>query len=888
MKKISKFTILIFIIVTLGIFFVRYLTSFFIDIKWFKEVSYLPVFFIKVSSIFKLLIPSFIIISISIWAYFNGIRKNINVLKGAKATRRCMIVNLIGSFILSIMFSCKYWYYILQFLNSVPFNDLDPIYKKDISFYIFKLPFIESMYTSIMGLLIFLVIITFIVYFILEAKDRFKYNKDGKMNLNDIRSGIKKFAGRQLAIICALLLVTLSLGFLIKCWNLVYSPRGLVYGASYTDIKITLLFYRMICLLCIVSSIVVFISILKRKAKPILICLISILFLISLEGITSTAFQNFLVKSNEKKLEEPYVNKNIECTRKAFNINNVKEINFKVNNNLTKRDIEDNKDTISNIRINSFEPALEFFNQYQTIRPYYIFNDIDIDTYKIDGKENQVFVSARELNLKSIEPDTWQNRHLIYTHGYGVAMSKVNSVTNEGQPDFVIKDIPIINDTEIGLNNARIYFGEKTDDYAIVNTSLKEFDYPQDGDNHINNYNGKAGINMSFFNKAIFAINKRDLNFLLSRDISKESKILINRNIVKRANKIAPFLKYDNDPYVVINNDKLYWVLDAYTISDRFPYSQKYDNINYIRNSIKVIIDAYDGDIKFYIVDKNDPLAMSYSKMFPNLFRSFKEIPAGISEHFKYPEDIFKIQCNVFQKYHMTDAIAFLNGDDLWEVSKDEKSVEADETVDEAPYVFMKLPKEKLEEMVLLEYFNMKSRNTMSAILGARMDYGKYGELIMYRLPSYKTIYSPYFFKQKLKQDPIISKELSLWNAGGTKVKFGDTIIVPINNSLLYVESVYLRANGKSSAPEVKRIILSYGDKVLIGENIISILDNLFNKDSVKDAIGSKNVKSIKCDMAKKAMNLYDDAIKYQKQGNWAGYGESIKKLGEILKLMIK
>ncbi|RXM74047.1 hypothetical protein DP144_13265 [Clostridium tetani] len=887
MKKKKVITFIAIIILLLILFLYRS-TSFIIDFQWFQELSYTSVFLKEFFTIGKLFTFSFALIFISIWLYYLSLKKNINLQEHNKRKKLMIAFNCIVSSLFAYFFSSKYWYQILQFNNSVPFDIKDPIFNKDISFYIFKLPFLQSIYVLILRVLVFLVIYTLILYFIINLKDKIKeINFRKTLNIKSIKNDVKDFAGKQLAVVSAIILLFLSMGYIIKSRNLVYSPRGLIFGASYTDINISLLIYRIIIIVSFIGSIVVFISIINKKIKPIIISLVLIFLLILSEGTTSKLVQTFVVNSNEKKLEEPFVRYNIDYTRKAFDIDDIEEINFDINNNLTAQDIKNNKESIDNIRINSFEPALEFYNQYQTIRPYYIFNDIDIDRYKINGKESQIFISARELNLKAIEPNTWQNRHLIYTHGYGVAMSKVNSVTEEGQPDFSIKDIPQVNNTDILIDNPRIYFGEKTDEYAIINTKLKEFDYPQGANNKITEYDGKSGIKMNLLNKIIFAINKKDLNFLLSRDVTRESRILINRNIVERAKKIAPFLTYDNDPHLVIHDNKLYWVIDAYTTSNKYPYSQPYEDINYIRNSAKVIIDAIDGDINFYITNKNDPIIVSYSKIFKKLFKDYSKIPEGIKEHLKYPEDIFKIQCKVFEKYHMTDTIAFLNGDDLWELSQDEKTMNTDKATNESPYVFMKLPNDNLEEMILLGYFNMKQRNTMSSMLAARMTSDNYGKLIMYRFPIHKTIYSPYFFKQKIKQDPLISKELSLWNIGegGAKVQFGDTIILPINNSLLYVESMYLRAKGKNSAPEVKGIILSYGDKIVLDTTMDEALTKLFTK---KEEGKEENIEDNKINSIKEAKVIYDKAIKAQRDGDWAKYGEYIKKLGNILEYMVK
>jgi Uncharacterized conserved protein len=898
MKKKLFLSTAIFIILMCISFFAR-IVDLIVNIEWYKEVGYISVYFTKLIAIIKLMIPIFIISFIGIWLYYKSLRLSIikykkvvevNSYKNKIERIIFFTSNLIISLMISYVFSATYWYRILQFTNSVKFNTKDPIFHIDISFYVFKLPLIQSIYGAMVSLLAFLVFITFITYSILSAKDKIYSSKSLKRRfsrINLVNGGITRFAGKQLAVISALIMLCVSIGYILKALGLVYSSRGVAFGASYTDVHVSLLFYKIIVVVSFIAAIVIFTSILTSKVKPILVSIGLIVGLIVAEGVGANAVQTFIVKSNEKTLEQPYIKYNIDYTRKAFNIEDIKAEPFEVKDNLTKEDIKNNKDTIDNIRVNSYKPALEFYNQVQIIRYYYGFNDVDVDRYNVNNKSNQVFVAAREINSQAIDPNTWQNKHLIYTHGYGVVMSKVNSVTSEGQPDFVIKDMPPQNSTNIDLENSRIYFGEKTDDYAIVNTKMNEFDYPKGGDNQTNKYDGKAGIKMGFMNKLLFAINQGDLNFLLSRDITSESKILINRNIVDRVKKIAPFLNYDSDPYIVISNGRLYWVIDAYTSSDRYPFSQIQNNINYIRNSVKVVIDANDGSTDFYLVDKNDPIAISYSKIFPGLFKDTNTLSNDIKQHFKYPEDLFTIQCSILGKYHVTDPGVFYNGEDLWEVSKNQKQVEGEKDTSEAPYVVMKLPGEKNEEMVVTQYFNMRNKDNMVALFGARMDGENYGKMVLYKFPPQKTVYSPYLFKQKLNQDTSISKELSLWNKGDSQVQFGDTIIVPINNSLLYVEPMYLRASGKNSIPEMKRVIVSYGENIILAENIESALEQMFNYKQEDKGITQSNVpsgnSSEKLNKMKQVKELYDKALEAQKSGDWAKYGEYIKQLGEMI-----
>jgi uncharacterized protein len=901
-KKFFGFTTLFIII--LAIAFFDTIVNFVVNVKWYVEVGYLTIYFTKQLAILKLMVPIFLLIYIAIWIYYRSLRGSFirlaNVVditpnKRASEKKLFVIINIVVSFFMSFTLASNYWYRILQFSNATSFNLKDPIFNRDISFFIFKLPLIESLYAAVMSLLVFLIVITLVAYFIMNAKDRF-FSGDIRgafEQVRGIKSGLTKFAGKQLAVVSALILLMLSLGYEINSWNLVYSPTGVVFGAGYTDKNITLVVYRIISIVAIIAAVVIFISVLRSKAKPIIISVVLIVVLIVGENIVSVVVERVLVKSNQISLEKPYIENNINYTRKAFNIDKIDENIFEVKNDLTKEDIKTNEDTINNIKINSYKPALEFYNQVQVIRYYYDFNDIDIDRYNINGKYTQVFVAPREIDLQKLEGNasTWQNKHLIYTHGYGVVMNKVNSVTSEGQPDFVIKDIPPENSTDIKLDNPRIYFGEKTNEYAIVNTDTREFDYPKGGDNQWNKFDGKTGIKMNLLNRVLFAVNERNINFLLSRDINSDSKILINRNIKDRVQKIAPFLSYDSDPYIVISNGKLYWIMDGFTTSDRYPYSQPVNNINYIRNSVKVVIDASDGTTNFYIVDNNDPIAASYSKIFPSLFKDVNTLSEDLRNHFRYPEGLFNIQCEVLGKYHVTDPGVFYNGEDLWQVSTTQTKVGQEKEINEGAYVVMGLPEKKTEEMVLLEYFNMRGKDNMAALFGARMDKDNYGKMVLYKFPTQKTIYSPYLFKQKINQDPLISKEISLWNKEGSEILYGDTMIIPINNSLIYVEPIYIRATGKNSIPEMKRIVVGFGDKLILSESIDSALEQIFNYTQtpiqVPNTPGVPNapvtVDANVKERIKSAKDAFDKAVEAQKSGDWAKYGEYIKNLQDIL-----
>lgn len=903
MKKKVTITTMGLIIFFVVLFFGN-IVNFIINIKWFNEVGYTSVYFTQIIATLKLMVPIFFISFLAIWFYYRSLRKSIykwqKSVEANNSNRKLersvfVIANLIVSFLIAFSFSSSYWYRILQFSNATSFGKKDPIFNLDISFYVFRLPLIETFYGALMTILVLLVIITFATYGILISKDRLFKGGDltipfGRSNI--LNSGITKFAGKQLAAVSSLIILIMSLGYVIKALNLVYSTNGVVFGAGWTDTHITLLGYKVTAVACIIASIIILVSILSARIKPIIVSVSVIIGLMIVNVAASAVTQNLIVKSNERNLESQYISNNIDFTRSAFNLKTVTEKPFDIKNDLTKEDLTTNKETIDNIKVNSFEQALEFYNQTQIIKYYYKFNDLDVDRYNINGKGTQVFLAPREMDTTTLDSktSTWSNKHLVYTHGYGVSMNKVASVTSEGQPDYLIKNIPPENSTDIKLTEPRIYFGEKTNDYAIVDNTLGEFDYPKGNGNQTNDYNGTAGIQMTGINKLLFAINQGDMSFLLSGNITAKSKILINRNIMDRTQKIAPFLTYDNDPYIVLADGKIYWIVDAYTTSDRYPYSQPDSTgVNYIRNSIKVVIDASNGTTNFYIVDKSDPIAASYKKIFPKLFKEIEEVPTEIKAHFRYPEDLFKIQCEVMGKYHVTDASVFYNGDDLWQVAENQKQVNADKTVNNASYLYMKLPEESKNEMILMNYFNVRNKNNMNALFGARMDGENYGKLVLYRLPSQENIPSPYQFKQQLSQDTTISSQITLWDAAGSNVIFGDTVILPIKNSLLYIEPLYLRAKGATSIPEMKRVIVSYGGKIVLTENIETALQQIFNlQPTVPGTTTSApstgtTTPAMDASKLKNAKDLYDKALTAQKNGDWATYGDNIDKLGKLL-----
>ncbi len=497
------------------------------------------------------------------------------------------------------------------------------------------------------------------------------------------------------------------------------------------------------------------------------------------------AVEALVVNPNQLETERPYIENNINMTRQAFAINNVDIRLFEADKEISPAEITGNREVVDSIKVNSYRHTLDFIKQAQVIRGYYDFNDVDVDRYMINGEKKQVFLSAREIDSRLISPSTWQNIHLFYTHGYGVVMSDSSTVTSQGQPDFLMKDIPSNNITDISLDNPRIYFGELVSDYVIVGTQTDEFDYPRGGENESYRYTGDAGIKMNFLNRLLYAIEEKEPKILISSQITGDSKIIRKRNILNRVITIAPFLSYDSDPYLVVSDSKVYWMIDAYTHTDRYPNAKTFNGLNYVRNSVKITVDAYTGAVDFYLADPTDPIAVSYNRIFGELFKDLSEMPEGLRDHIKYPEDLFEMQTTVLEQYHVTNPAIFYNGEDVWQKSRVTGSNNEESTSQEPYSLFTSFGDESELELVFTEYYTIKGKENMVAIVNVRMEGEHYGQLVEYKFPPQKTVSSPYLFTNKLNQDPEISKELSLLDNAGSQVEFGDMVITPIEDSLL-------------------------------------------------------------------------------------------------------
>jgi hypothetical protein len=787
-----------------------------------------------------------------------------------------LIPLIIGFF--SILFFANNWLAFLKYFNAVQFGSTDPILGKDISFYFFIIPVWQIIANTLLFIFGFSFILSILNYI---AKGSILFNRE--------RISVEKIPKIHLSVLGSIIFLVLAFKAYINIPMLFYSSQGIVAGANYVEVNAIIPALKIQMIIAIFIAIFILINIFLKQ-RLILLGSIGIYLAVWLIGgvMYPAILQKFVVGPNELVKETPYIKYNIAATRKAFDLYRVEERRISGVMNITKDSIERNGATIKNIRLWDHKPLLDTFSQIQEIRTYYYFSSVDNDRYIIDGEYRQIMLSPRELSSESLPTRNWINERLTFTHGYGLTLGPVNQVTPEGLPVLMIKDIPPVSTvSSLKIVRPEIYFGELSSDYVIVNTKAKEFDYPSGEKNVFTVYSGKRGILMnSFFRRLCLSIYFKSFKLLLSNDITQKSKILFKRNITERVRRIMPFLILDSDPYMVISdNGHLFWIYDAYTVSKRFPYSQPLKNgINYIRNSVKITINAYDGSVNFYIADKSDPIVNTISKIFPNSFKPISKMPADLKRHIRYPQDIFSIQTVMYSTYHMQDPQIFYNKEDQWDIPFVIMG-SANTQITIKPYhIIMKLPGEDKEEFILMLPFTPRNKNNLSAWMVARSDGKHYGKMIVYKFPKDRLVYGPKQIMARINQNPEISRQISLWDQRGSEVIQGTLLIIPIEGALIYVQPLYLRAE-TGKIPELKRVIVAYENRIAMGKTLDIALSKIFGK--IEAPKPSKEGITLK-DLTQKAIEHYELAIKAQRNGNWALYGEEIKKLGEILKRMIQ
>ncbi len=781
-----------------------------------------------------------------------------------------------------------HWETYLLATHAVPITQTDPIFGISLSFYLFRLPFLFFLYHLALIILVISLLTAAVQYFI-----------TGGVWISPRGLGIGRNACRHLMVLGGIFFLLFAWRARLGMYDLVYAPSGLVYGAGYTDVHVGWPVLWIQLVLCAITAIVFLAGAPKGRIRPAGYAVGGVLGVAILGGLVAPLLvQRYLVAPSELEKEQPYIARNIEFTRQAYGLDRFDERDFPAIQDLTAASVEQNTATMRNLRLWDHDPQLTTFQQLQEIRTYYDFANVYYDRYTIDSELRQVSLSARELSVDSLPDPNWVNQHLTYTHGYGLCLGPVNESTSDGLPVLFIKDIPPASSISLKVTRPEIYYGELSNNYCLVGTRAKEFDHPSGEDNVYKTYAGSGGIPVAgLWRRLIFALRFGDINILISGYIQSTSRIMMYRRVLERVETLAPFLSYDSHPYLVVANDgSLQWIVDAYTTSDQYPYSEPtQDRGNYIRNSVKITVSAYDGRVKFYVSDPSDPLIQAYQHIFPDVFQPLSEMPSDLRAHIRYPQDFFAIQAAKYAVYHMTDPSVFYSKEDLWRVAT--RSVNGTSTPMSPYYAVMKLPEVgKSEEFILMVPFTPARKNNMIAWIAARCDGPDYGKVLVFTFPKEKLIYGPEQIQSRVNQSPSISQQLTLWNQGGSRVVRGTLLVVPVQNAVLYVEPLYLASEGGSSIPELKRVIVAYSDKVVMEPSLDDALNAIFggNRSETAEAAGSAPTTASAAarvpasieNVIQQANQHYEAAQQDLRQGNWSGYGQEMQKLGEILKQM--
>ncbi|MBQ9737163.1 MAG: UPF0182 family protein [Clostridia bacterium] len=822
------------------------------------------------------------------------LRRNLYVLNIERAVfekvKTSFVLCVIAAIVISGAVEGTVWKKLLMFLNPQEFGKADPIFGKDIGYYVFSRPFLEALTSAVFGVWLFVTASVAAIYAFLGTAFG-GYSGAGLFK-------IKRVALHNV-INVAILIAISCFSYTIKAEGILYGSFGNLQGAGYTAKTVWLTFYKAAPIAIVILSILLFVFILKGRRKAIVRTVLAFPALFVLAAIAAFVVQSIFVSPNEVIKENENIAANIEFTQTAYGLDDISEVVFEAKNDLEIEDLNTYNDVVDNIRILDLNANLTVLNQIQGIRNYYKFNETDIVPYNIDGKKTAVAITPREITKENLSDntDTYINRTLRYTHGFGLTMNAINKVTPQGQPEFYIKDIPpkTVDGVE-KIKQPRIYYGEITDDYVVVgNEKYKELDYSESQEDIEFSYDGKGGVRLSPLNRLIFAIKYGDIRLVISDLVSSDSRILINRNITERLEKVAPFLTYDKDPYMVIDEDGgLKWIVDAYTTTDRYPYSQSIGEFNYIRNSVKAVIDAYDGEVKLYIADKSDPIAKAYSEIYPQLF-AMDELSDKLKSHIKYPEYLFDIQARVYGSYHISNPTVFYNKNDTWVIAKERYGTSNEEKEIVPYYNMMRLDGKTEDELLLTIPYTLANKDNMVAWLAVRNEWDDYGKLSVYKFPKDVNIYGPMQVENRINSDIDISKELNLWSQGGSKVIRGNMIVVPIDDSILYVEPIYIASSNKTTLPELKQVVVAYDEKIVMKSNLQDAIYALFNEkapvesgkmdesdnDSKGDTVTYESV-------AEKIVAEFEKIKQATADGDWSAFGQSMSDLEKSVAEMKK
>ncbi len=777
------------------------------------------------------------------------------------------------------------WMPVLQFLHQTPFGVTDPVFGRDLAYYVFTLPIV----TGVLAILTVLVTLSLLACGAL-------YALRGDVVFYRRTVTIEPSARLHLGLLIAAMFVLTALRiYLVRLPGTLYSTTGPLFGASFADLHGTLMGLRIAGVAAILGAVLVLAGLRRKRPGRTVLLAVASYFGVSLLGVVvyPAIVQKFVVAPNELSKETPQLRRHIDATRRAWGLDRVLVRDLSGEARLTERDIQANRPTIDNVRLWDRDPLLQTFGQLQEIRTYYDFVSVDDDRYVVDGRYRQVMLSPRELNSASLPTRTFINERLTFTHGMGLTLGPVNEVTEEGLPVLFIKDLPPATAVSLAVKRPEIYFGELTDNWVFANTGQQEFDYPSGDENIFGTYTGNGGVVVGgLLRRLVLAAYFRSLKVLLSSDITSASRAMYIRNIRERAHTALPFLIFDADPYMVIDGGgRLRWILDAYTATTRYPYAQPLRNgVNYMRNSVKVVIDAYDGSVTAYQADAADPLVRTFAKIFPGIFHPLDSMPADLRAHLRYPEDLFHVQTELYGTYHMAEPDIFYHREDQWQ--KPVLSIAPERPDPFLRHMVMRLPEEKQAEFILMVPFTPRGKDNLASWMVARNDGAHYGELVVYRFPKQSLVFGPTQIVNRINQDTEIARQVALWDQGGSQVIRGNLLVIPIEESLIYVMPLYLRAQG-GRIPELKRVVVAYQNRVVMEETLDAGLAQLFGGPGaatreparVSETPGAASAVSARAaDLARRANESFHRAVEAQRAGDWARYGEELRRLEDVLR----
>jgi len=907
----------------IGFSVARAIATFFTNYLWFESIDLTSVWF-------KILLTKTVLVAVTSLIAFAFIFINLRLAVRATpvmdifesfenqdplsrfrawTNERFLRYRLIGAVGLSLFLGAgasQLWEQVLLFLNQKSFGITDPVFNYDVSTYVFGLPLYRLFVSWGFQLVIFTSLII-LLFFVATGAVQLRPGR-----FPDVSSGAKA----HLSVLLAFIALLKAFAYRLDALELLYSPRGKVFGASYTDVVAHLPALNLLILISLFGAILLLVNI-RRRGWLLPATAISLWLAVSIivGGLVPAAIQRFRVVPDELNKELPYVANHIDYTRLAYNLNTIEEKSFEASPNLSGSDIADNEQTVDNIRLWDPTVLAETYSQLQEIRAYYALDEVDVDRYEINGELTQVMVSARELDQTNLPAVGWVNERLQYTHGFGVVFSPANNVASQGQPDFYVKGVPATSTvSELEVEQPRIYFGESADslEYVVVNSLQDEVDYPLSTEGQsvaYTNYSGEGGVGIgSFFRRLGFALRYSELNLLISNQLSDDSKLIMERNIVSRVKKGAPFLYTDNDPYLALIDGQLFWIIDMYTFSDKYPYAQPADtrrinensglpmNFNYLRNSVKAVVNAYDGTLNYYVVDEEDPIIQSYVDIFPELFSSKSEMSSELLDHIRYPEDLFTIQSDMYRDYHMIDPRVFYADEDPWVIPSESSTTPRVATlrgefteIGFKPmlpyYLLMNLPGETDLSYLIFQPFNPENRPNMQSFLVADADPENYGQLIDFRLPKGEFVDGPSQVATRINQDPDISQIFTLLDQQGSSVIKGNLFVVPINQSILYYQPIYLQGE-QNPLPEFKFVVVAFQDRIIMKETLSEALDSIFGERSSEDTQEEQDNES-PLDLLQKASAAFEKAQEELVAGNLGKYQELIERAQSLVALAI-